>query len=153
MSTYLHFLLIVCPFCFTLNSTFCSWWPLEGFGNVGDVMFCFDSLVRSFFLASIRGRVELRKKLKCKSFKWYLDNVYPELRWGLVLGGKVCAEHADWKELFFFLCYHLGLCQAKIIFFMICIFRVLLSTVCSTFCWLICVDTNSLHEKTQACRL
>uniref|UniRef100_A0AAY4CC39 Polypeptide N-acetylgalactosaminyltransferase n=1 Tax=Denticeps clupeoides TaxID=299321 RepID=A0AAY4CC39_9TELE len=27
----------------------------------------------------IHGREELRRSLKCKSFKWYLDNVYPEL--------------------------------------------------------------------------
>lgn len=31
---------------------------------------------------SIQSRLEMKKRLGCHPFKWYLENVYPELRWG-----------------------------------------------------------------------
>lgn len=49
----------------------------------------------------IQSRLELRKKLKCKPFKWYVQNVYPELRvpegddttaFGEVKQGKDCMD-------------------------------------------------------------
>lgn len=44
-----------------------------------DIYYDLRSYNKQYGFGNITDRVELRKQLNCKPFKWYLDNVYPDM--------------------------------------------------------------------------
>lgn len=84
-------------------------WYVTAYNFGGDILILIG-LVRYplMFKNSVQGdygdvssRRELRHRLGCKSFKWYLDNIYPEL---FVPGEAVASG-----EVSYFICFNVVL--------------------------------------------
>lgn len=93
----LEILVELLRFGWTITSDFiiilCLWqetYPTESKNNkcilnryIFSVFFCrvssFVISILIFLSSSINERIELKKKLECKPFRWYLKHVYPEL--------------------------------------------------------------------------
>lgn len=50
-------------------------------------------VLKNVDVGDLTQQIQLRKKLQCKSFRWYLENVYPDLEAPLVkASGLVCSQ-------------------------------------------------------------
>lgn len=62
---------------FSIRSRKCSWLARLCMRWVASLM---EVILLLPHPHSITDRLELRKRLQCKSFRWYLQNIYPELK-------------------------------------------------------------------------
>ena len=67
--------------------------------NWADFYFSLNPVARKVDRGDISARLELRKQLQCKSFRWYLENIYPEsqlpvnyLHLGSISAGARCLD-------------------------------------------------------------
>ncbi|KAH6923585.1 hypothetical protein HPB50_002407 [Hyalomma asiaticum] len=59
---------------------YCGKQNVFSFSNIKKYYYAMVPVARNVPMGSIEERLNLRKRLGCQSFQWYLDNVFPELK-------------------------------------------------------------------------
>lgn len=57
-------------------------------------------------IGNLTAQIQLREKLQCKSFKWYVENVYPELEAPLAKAEGLVSTALSWGGILYFSTKH-----------------------------------------------